>query len=337
LLYRYCGHVAVANSEAMRLAGVDDDTPDPDGGLIDRDASGKPTGVLRETAVPLVSQALAHLTLPPSDQEILGALAGLIEMGIGSITGIISVGEPVWCGVADELETLARLAPDLPIDIDVLVIADSPEDLAQAAERIRRADGRLRFHGWKEFSDGSLGGHTAAMYEPYADRPETTGTDRLRPDEALEMARAALDLGGVVAIHAIGDRSNDSVLDVFENLVREGADPDRLRIEHASILKNSTVERMGKMGVTASVQPAFLASEETWLEKRLGSDRMANAYPFRSLAEAGVPLLGGSDSPVELPDPAVGIRAAVDRHGINPDEALTEEQAQALFAPQSVS
>lgn len=334
LLYRYCGHIAVANHAALRIAGVDSDTPDPDGGVIDRDASGAPTGVLRETAVLLVSRALAPLIPAPSDTDILRALAGLREMGIGSITGIISVGEPVWCGVRDELETLIRLAPNLPIDIDTLVIADTPAELRMAADRINRAEGRLRFGGWKEFSDGSLGGHTAAMYEPYADRPETRGTDRLNPAHAIEMAETSLDLDGAVAIHAIGDRANDSVLDVFDQLLSDGADPGALRVEHASILTDTTIERMGRMGITASIQPAFLASEETWLEKRLGPERMEQAYPFRSLMEAGVPLLGGSDSPVELPDPEVGIDAAVGRHGINPDEALTREQAVALFSVQ---
>lgn len=237
----------------------------------------------------------------------------------------------MWCGVRDELETLIRLAPSLPIDIETLVIAETGAELQMAADRINRADGRLRFHGWKEFSDGSLGGHTAAMYEPYADRSDTRGTDRLDPAHAIEMAETSLGLDGAVAIHAIGDRANDSVLDVFAQLLSNGADPGRLRVEHASILTDATIERMGRMGVTASVQPAFLASEETWLEKRLGPERMGSAYSFRSLLEAGVPLLGGSDSPVELPDPEVGIHAAVDRHGINPDQALSREQARALF------
>jgi predicted amidohydrolase YtcJ len=191
----------------------------------------------------------------------------------------------------------------------------------------------IRFVGYKDFIDGSLGGHTAAMYEPFADQPATRGTERYRHDHMVEMGRTSLAMGGSVAIHAIGDRANDLVLDVHEELIAQGADPARLRVEHASILTSETIDRMARLGVTASVQPAFLASEETWLEKRLGPDRMDRAYPFRSLLEAGVPLLGGSDSPVELPDPATGIKAAVDRHGINPGEALSREQAEALFAP----
>ncbi len=332
LLYRYCGHIAVANSAALELAGIDSDTADPPGGSFDRDSSGKPNGILRETAINTVSDALEPIIPGPTDEQILSALGQLPTMGIGSITGIVSVDGAVWCGVPDEVETLARLAPDLPIDIDVLVIAKSPGDLASAKEKLDHADGRVRFHGYKAFIDGSLGGHTAAMYEAFADRPDTRGTERFDHERTVEMGRASLDLGGVVAIHAIGDRANDLVLDVHEDLIRGGANPSRLRVEHASILTNPTIDRMADLGVVASVQPAFLASEEDWLEKRLGPERMGRAYKFRSLLESGVSLLGGSDCPVELPNPDIGINAAVDRHGINPNEALTKEQAESLFA-----
>jgi hypothetical protein len=273
------------------------------------------------------------LTSPPSDLDIISALAGLRRMGIGSITGMISVTSNVWCGVEDEVETLIRIAPDLPIDIDVLLIAGSPADFVAAKERIARAQGPIRFLGYKDFIDGSLGGHTAAMYEPFADRADTRGVERYDHARMVEMGRTSLEHDGFVAIHAIGDRANDLVLDVHQELIDEGADPARLRVEHASILTPETIERMARLGVTASVQPAFIASEYSWLEKRLGAGRMSRAYPFRSLLEAGVPLLGGSDSPVELPDPETGITAAVDRHGLNPDEALTPDQAEALFAP----
>lgn len=333
LLYRYCGHIAVANRAALDIAGIDESTPDPPGGSFDRDRSGRPNGVLRETAINLAARALETMVPPPSDLEIISALAGLRRMGIGSITGMVSVTGNLWCAVDDEVETLVRIAPDLPVDIDVLLIASSPADFVAAKERIDRAEGPIRFLGYKDFIDGSLGGHTAAMYEPFADRSDTRGMERYDHDRMVEMGQTSLEHGGQVAIHAIGDRANDLVLDVHEELIGGGADPGRLRIEHASILTPATIERMAKLGVTASVQPAFIASEHTWLEKRLGPDRMTRAYPFRSLLEAGIPLVGGSDSPVELPDPETGITAAVDRHGLNPDEALTPEQAEALFAP----
>lgn len=333
LLYRYCGHIAAVNSAALQLAGVDADTPDPEGGSFDRDATGKPNGILRETALAPVANAVEPLTTPLPDLDVISALAGLRLMGIGSITGMISVSDAVWCGVEDEVETLIRLGPDLPIDVDVLVIASTPDELRSAKERLDTAQGPIRFMGYKAFIDGSLGGHTAAMYEPFSDRPDTRGTERYRHDHTTEMARVSLELGGAVAIHAIGDRANDLVLDVHQDLLDGGADPARLRVEHASVLTDETIERMARMGVTASVQPAFLASEASWLVKRLGPERMDRAYPFRSLLDAGVPLLGGSDSPVELPDPQTGITAAIDRHGINPGEALTRAQAEALFAP----
>lgn len=335
LLYRYCGHIAVANRAAMDLAGVSESTVDPPGGSFDRDPAGRPNGILRETAVNEVSKSLETLMSPPSDLEIISALAGLRRMGIGSITGMISVTSNVWCAVDDEVETLVRIAPDLPVDIDVLLIASTPEDFVEAKKKIDRASGPIRFHGYKDFIDGSLGGHTAAMYEPFADRDGTRGTERYDHHRMVEMGQTSLDLGGVVAIHAIGDRANDLVLDVHDELLAGGADPADLRVEHASILTDETIDRMAAMGVTASVQPAFLASEESWLEKRLGADRMNRAYPFRSMLEAGIPLLGGSDSPVELPDPETGIEAAVERHGINPDESLSRDQARALFAPPS--
>lgn len=333
LLYRYCGHIAVANTAAMTLAGLDADTPDPSGGSFDRDAAGRPNGILRETAVGAVARVLEPMTPTPSDTEILSALATLPEMGIGSITGMVSIEEAVWCGVEDELETLIRIAPQLPIAVDALVITDKPGSLVAARERLDRAEGPVRFAGWKGFSDGSLGGHTAAMYEPFSDQPTTRGMVRFDAEHARLMGKLSAAEGGSVAIHAIGDRANDLVLDVFADLISDGVEPERLRVEHASVLAWHTVERMAALGVTASVQPAFIASEWPWLAKRLGSDRMARAYPFRSLLEAGVPLVGGSDSPVELPDPEIGINAAVDRHGVNPDEALTREQAEALFAP----
>jgi predicted amidohydrolase YtcJ len=156
------------------------------------------------------------------------------------------------------------------------------------------------------------------------------GTVRLDPEGAFRMAGHARDMGGRVAIHAIGDRANAITLDVMERLVADATDPALLRIEHASVLGPDEIRRFADSGVTASVQPAFLASETGWLEKRVG-DRIRTTYPFRTLLEAGVPLAGGSDCPVEPPHPLWGMAVARDRAGIVPAEGLGAEDALALF------
>jgi predicted amidohydrolase YtcJ len=292
LLYRYCGHVAVANSAALHLAGVDSSD-----------------GVLRETAVQPVAEAVGSAQPPLPPDQVRRALAGLAGLGLGTITAIVSAGEPLWCGVPDEIGTLLAVAPDLPIEFKVLVIAEQPDQLVEAAERLRQGPDNLAFLGWKEFADGSLGGRTAALYQPYLDDPTNTGTLRLDRDHALLMGRTCLELGGTVAIHAIGDLANDRVLEVYQQLVKAGADPTRLRIEHASVLRPQSIELMARLGVTASVQPAFITSEVGWLEKRLG-ERAASTYSLSDLSRAGVGMVGGSDSPVESPNPWWGVAAA---------------------------
>jgi predicted amidohydrolase YtcJ len=292
LLFRYCGHVAVANSAALHLAGVD-----------------RGDGVLRETAVQPVAEAVGSAQPPLPPAQVRRALAGLVSLGLGTITAIVSAGEPLWCGVPDEIGTLLSVAADLPLEFKVLVIAQTPAQLVEAAGRLGQGPANLSFLGWKEFADGSLGGRTAALYQPYLDDPTNSGTLRLDEDHALLMSRASLELGGMVAIHAIGDLANDRVLEVFQTLVRGGADPAFLRIEHASVLRPESIDLMAQLGVTASVQPAFITSEVGWLEKRLG-ERAASTYVLSDLGRAGVAMVGGSDSPVEAPNPWMGVAAA---------------------------
>lgn len=331
MLIRYCGHVAVANTAALELAGIDQGTPDPPGGSIDRDAVGHPTGVLRETAFEPVTTALRPLAPMLSSDDVAAGLVALASTGLTSIGAIAGTGAGIWGGAKSELGVLLDAAGRSPIRLGVFVIAPTPDALRQAAEDIGAAVGPIRFLGVKMFSDGSFGGHTAAMHEPYADKPGETGTDRLDPVWARQMAEASLALGGRVAIHAIGDRAAGNVLDLMETLIDDGADPAHLRMEHASVLTEGDIERFGRLGVTASVQPAFIASETEWLEKRMGPERLKRTYAFRSLLDAGAPLAGGSDSPVEPPHPLHGIAAAQDRLGIVPEQALSAAEALHLF------
>jgi predicted amidohydrolase YtcJ len=332
LVYRYCGHIAVANTLALQTAGIGPTAEDPVGGILDRDEFGVPNGILRETALEPVARALADRFEGPEPEAVVAALAGLTTLGLTALGAIASVGSGPWCDTGDELQVLLNVADRLPLKIGVLVIADSPGQLEQAARDLEAAGPRLRFLGLKEFADGSLGGHTAALSLPYADQPAESGTLRFDTKEVGDRARTALRLGGRVAIHAIGDVAVRQVLDLFDELIGEGADPHRLRVEHASVLDRDLIERFSRSGVTASIQPAFMASEAGWLGKRLGSARLATTYPLASLFEAGVAVAGGSDCPVEPPHPLWGLAAARDRAGLPPaQERLSGEQALHLF------
>ncbi|MEE8457719.1 MAG: amidohydrolase [Acidimicrobiia bacterium] len=328
VIYRYCGHVAVANTMALTASGITADTADPEGGSIDRAPGGRPTGVLRETATGLISGALARGT-HLSDENLLAALRGLSGLGITSIGAMIGYGERSFEQLEAEIDQWRRIAERLPIRVHGFVITDTPTRLEESARSLTGVGPRLRWLGVKRFADGSLGGHTAAMHAPFAD-VDTTGTYRLTASDTA-VSQKSIELGGMVAIHAIGDRAVDGVLDVFDELVSGGADPKDLRMEHASVISPPQVARLGDLGVSAAVQPAFLASEAEWVENRVGPERARWLYPFRSLLEAGVPLAGSSDCPVEPPHPLWGMAAAMDRFGINPGEQLTGTEALALF------
>ena len=329
LLKRYCGHVAVANSAALAAGGITADTPDPAGGAIDRDEAGEPTGILRETAVDLVAPHL-DTSSPVGPEALLTALRGLVGLGLTSIGAMLGLGNGPWASLGDEIDLIAGIASDLPLRVHGYVIARNVDELEDAAARLTGRGSRLRWAGLKLFADGSLGGHTAAMCRGYHDAPDETGLLRLDPDD-VALARAALDMGGDVAIHAIGDRACAKVLDVFETFVDDGVDPSRLRLEHASVLTTEDIGRIADLGIVASVQPTFLGSEITWLESRVGTERLARTYPFRSLLDAGARLAGGSDCPVEPPHPLWGMALARDRAGVVPTEGLDAVEALALF------
>jgi predicted amidohydrolase YtcJ len=187
----------------------------------------------------------------------------------------------------------------------------------------------LRWLGIKRFADGSFGGHTAAMHQPFVD-VDTAGTLRLSQRDK-EIAEAAIALGGGAAIHAIGDRACEAVIDMFGQLIVTGADRTKLRIEHASVLTDDDIDRLARYEITAVVQPPFLGSEADWLIDRLGVDRLGRTYPFRTMEAAGIVLAGSSDCPVEPPDPWAGMALAQDRAGMMPAERLSADRALAMY------
>lgn len=328
VLYRVCGHVAVANTAALETAGIRPNVSDPAGGSFDRDESGTMTGVLRETAIGLVASAIGGRGEGLTPDQVVDALGALHEVGLTRVGAMVAHGSDPWCGGTSELRTLLEAAADLPVEMDAFVITDDPALLTDAAERISRRPGPLRFAGVKMFSDGSLGGHTAAVRSPYDD-VGTVGTMRL-PARYEALSRRALELGGRVAIHAIGDRAVGRVLDHFEDLVEEGYDPGRLRVEHASLMDDADRARFAEVGAIASMQPAFVASDGPWLRARLGQ-RVRDVFAHRSALEAGITVAGGSDCPVEQPSPLWGMATARDRGGIVPEEELDGDDALGLF------
>ncbi len=328
MVHRYDGHMAIVNSRALQLAGIDATTPDPDGGVIDRDSVGRPTGVLRETAIDLVATT-PGIQSPVEPAEVAHRMRALAGLGITSIGAMVRSGEGPWAHLGDEAEILATASPEIPIRVHAFITADTVETLHQAASLVDGVTDRIDWAGVKRFGDGSFGSHTAAMFEPFCDH-HGTGTMRLN-DADVNMAHVSVEAGRAVAIHAIGDAAGSRVLDVFEHLVKEGVEGHRLRVEHASVLTAADIERMGKLGVVASVQPAFLGSETDWIEARVGSDRLRRTYAFRSLLEAGALVVGGSDSPVESPDPWEAMALCRDRAGLVLEEALTAEEALAAY------
>lgn len=329
MVHRYDGHSAIVNTEALRIAGIDSTTPDPEGGLIDRDDAGRPTGVLRETGIDLVAGA-PGIQNPVAPGDVADCMRRLATRGITSIGAMIRSGDGPWSHLGDEVAIVSAAADEIPIRIHAFVTADTPATLETAAARLENAGGLVRWAGVKRFGDGSFGSHTAAMMEPFTDSPKITGTMRLN-DEDIVMAHIAVAAGRSVAIHAIGDAAAARVLDLYEQLVGEGVEPHRLRIEHASLLAAADIERMGRLGVVASVQPAFLGSESDWIEDRIGTDRLQRTYAYASLIDAGALVVAGSDSPVEAPDPWEAMALARDRAGLVPQEALEASQALALY------
>ena len=326
VVYRYCGHIAVANTAALHASDITSDTQAPSGGSIDHDAAGHPTGVLRETAMGLIPPAFAWSGDPDGD-SLLAALVGLAGTGITSIGAMIGHGEHPTEG--GELELWRGVAANLPIKVHGIASVETAASLEEAASGLGDAGPRLSWLGVKRFADGSLGGHTAAMHAPFADEP-SVGILRLS-DVDTHLARKSIELGGMVAIHAIGDRAVDGVLDIFDELISEGADPLDLRMEHVSVINPSQVKRFAELGVTAVVQPAFLASESEWVARRVGRERVPWVYPFKSMLASNVPVAGSSDCPVEPPQALWGMAAAMDRYGIAPNERLTGIEALAMF------
>jgi predicted amidohydrolase YtcJ len=329
---RFDGHMGLANGAALRAAGITASTPDPDGGVIERDpATGEPTGILKDAAIPLVTGRVP----PPSAAAIRHAVGiALLEAARNGVTSIHDITLP------EQLPVFEAMAADG--ELTVHVYARLP--IAMRRELIDRGvtagaeEGRVSLGSLKAFSDGSLGSDTAWFFEPYSHNSSLTGlamnvvtSGELR-EWALEADRHRLQL----SIHAIGDRANDAVLRIFEEIARTNPPWDRrFRIEHAQHLRPDDFVRFASLGVVVSAQPYHCIDDGVWAEGRIGADRARTTYAFRSFVDAGVHVCFGSDWTVAPLKPIGGIYAAVTRRTLDgtrpggwvPEQRLTVEQA----------
>jgi predicted amidohydrolase YtcJ len=326
---RLDGHMSLANSKAMELAGITVATPDPPGGTIVRDTAGRPAGVLKDEA-----QSLVYRVIPsPSEDELDRALAAAarhaVERGVTFITDMGS-----WAGLATYRRALGR--GELPLRVYAVVPISSWERLEIYLNTNGHGDHRLFWGGVKGFVDGSLGSTTAWFYDPYEDEPSTTGLMVTDTADLRESILRADEAGLHVMVHAIGDRANDWLLDVYADARKLSGNRDRrFRIEHAQHLSPEAIERFGAGAVIPSMQPYHAIDDGRWAEKRIGPERVKSTYAFRSLIDAGARVVFGSDWTVAPLDPLLGIYAAVTRRttdGANPggwvpEQRITVEEA----------
>lgn len=329
---RFDGHMALANSYALNLAGINKNTPDPAGGKIEKDpVTGEPTGILKDNAMYLVSANIPEQSFEEYVEALKSALAEAARLGITSVHDITSANDFRVMNKFDKEGTLTcRIYTRIPVS--------QFRNLVNTGIDFNTGSEFLKLGSLKAFADGSLGSSTAWFFEPYFQDPSTSGLpmDIILNDSLSSWAFAADKAGLQLSIHAIGDKANSYILDVFEKIKDLNPVWDRrFRIEHAQHLKKSEIKRFREIGVIASVQPYHCIDDGVWAEKRIGPKRIHEAYPFRTLLNEGVQVCFGSDWPVAPLNPLWGIYAAATRRTLDnknpggwiPDEKISVEEA----------
>jgi predicted amidohydrolase YtcJ len=324
---RLDGHMALANSAALQLAGITRDTPDPPGGTIVRDAAGEPTGVLKDAAMERM-----YRTIPePSQDQIADAVRAAMryaaENGVTSVQDMSAAPEilRVYQALLAGGELTVRISGHQPLA--------AWQRLAAVGLRADFGGEKLHIGGLKGFADGSLGSTTALLFEPYLDAPNTSGlaNSEMIPESKMQAHILGADRAGLqVAVHAIGDKANHIILGMYEEAARQNGPRDRrFRIEHAQHLRMEDIPRFGKLHVIASMQPYHCIDDGRWAEKRIGPERAKGTYAFRSLLDSGAVLAFGSDWDVAPMVPLMGIYAAATRRtldGKHPDGWVPEQK-----------
>jgi predicted amidohydrolase YtcJ len=319
-LVRIDGHAAWINKKALEIAGISSQTPDIVGGQIVRDASGNPTGLFVDNAMGLVNKFLPPPSVKESEEAIKLAIGEFLQYGIVCMDdmGVDSKDIEVYKNLIDRKEFPFRVyaAIDGPGDTWDQYTKKTATNPAKGP-LIGYGDNRLWVRTIKLYVDGALGSRGAALLEPYSDDAGNRGLTVTDEKSLIQVVEEALNNGFQVCTHAIGDRANSIILNVYEAALKNhpGADP-RLRVEHAQVVSLDDIPRFKQLGVIPSMQPTHCTSDMYWAEARLGATRILGAYAWRSLLNTGVIIPGGSDSPVENPNPILGIYAAVTRQDL---------------------
>ncbi|HQZ95122.1 MAG TPA: amidohydrolase [Pyrinomonadaceae bacterium] len=320
---RLDGHMALANSLAMRLAGVNKETKEVDGGLIVRDASGNPAGVFKDAAMSYIYRVIPDSSWDEKMEFAQAATEHAASLGITSVTDV-SGGTDV--GVYQELIRQGKLK--------TRIYGCSPlsdyQRWARTGVRYAFGSAMLRVGCLKGYADGSLGSTTAWLFEPYLDDPKTSGLAGEDIPKTEEYVKAADKAGLQINIHAIGDKANATILDIYEKAIQANGPRDRrFRIEHSQHLRQEDIKRFGSLKVVASMQPFHIIDDGRWAWKRIDEKRLKGTYAFRTLLDTGAVLAFGSDSPVAPLNPLWGVYAAVTRRTLddkNPNGWIPEQK-----------
>ena len=324
---RYDGHMALANTAALTLAGVTAKTADPPGGAIVRDAKGNPTGVLKDAAMNFVARVIPPLTREQRTYAVKRALEHAASIGVTSVQDM----NPSY----DDVAVYADLAGRGELTARIYAAPRETTFQDQAKIGIHRAFGSpwLRLGAVKGYADGSLGSTTAYFFEPYTDAPDTRGllSDEMHPIEQMRARLVGADAAGLqLCIHAIGDAGISQILDLFAEVVRvNGARDRRFRIEHAQHIAPKDFDRFASLGVIASVQPYHAIDDGRWAERRIGPERTKTTYAFRTLLDRRVRLALGTDWSVAPLNPMLTVYAATTRatlDGRNPNGWVPEQK-----------
>jgi predicted amidohydrolase YtcJ len=339
LLTHGTGHMCLANAKAMELAGVDRDTPDPEGGEILHDPAGEPTGVFREQSMDLITDAWEETESSPANSETAEELDKAIRLATDEC---LSKGVTTFCDASSSFATIdhfRQLAERGGLRVRLWVMIDEPNDaLARRLPEYRLiglGDDHLTVRAIKRFADGALGTQGAWLLKPYNDLPESTGLNTTPVDSIRRTAELAIEHHFQLCVHAIGDRANREILNVFEAVFKEHPDERdlRWRIEHAQHLDPADIPRFGQLGVIASMQGVHCTSDGPFVVKRLGVDRAREgAYAWRRLLDSGAVIANGTDTPVEDVSPIACFCASVTRKLADgtlffPEQRMTRREA----------